>query len=1067
LSARQPVAKLARATFLAFFVIYTAGSIAWLLSGLPPVLAAHVPSVHATLHRWGAGDLAYLVASKKGLEQQATAGARPLPARELAFRAGEEFVIRFDNRERGVAHSVRVEDRGGKEIGPRETITHRSVTEYRFAALPPGTYTFRDGERPSPPETLLIVERGEIPAVIRWIPGIATIASGAALDAHLTQPVPELILQYLFSALNLGLGFLLIRLRPRDLAARLLALGMIGTAAVFNFQAHSTLEEIPRLGVLLHDSFHVATGLAYIYALLVFPDGKLVPRWSGPQRWKWQLRAVVLAAVTVAAAVFFSHQRLHGDPGGFVVFFGVLIPVAGVTSQAVRLRRASSAEEREQSRLLIWALSLALGVAVFLLGLKLAIDGSGLRAETINDLDRLAFLVFPVLFAVIPITLAVVLVRYRLWEIDRVINQTLVYGTLTGVLGVTYVAIVVVIQSLLGSVTGKSELAIAVSTLAAAALFRPVRDRIQAFIDRRFYRSRYDAGRTLEAFSAKVRDELDLGAVTGELLVAAEQTMQPARMSLWLGSDDDVVEDLPARPTAAAAQRARSPEIVPVAIDRGDPMIAAVQAAAVPVDLDELELASRARDALRAAGMRMTVPLVSRGELVGLLSLGRRLSERDYSGDDRKLLDGLAKRAAPPLRVAQLVRDLARQQAIELHVRERMEQELRVAQLIQQQFLPRQLPELPGWRIAAYYQPARAVGGDFYDFIDLPDGLIGLTCGDVTDKGVPAALVMAMTHSILRGDASRLVAPGKVLERVNERLRAEIPPPMFVTCFYAVLDPATGHLRYANAGHNPPYVHTEDGVVELRATGMPLGLMPAMTYEEREATLAHGQSLLFHSDGLVEAHDPRRNMFGFPRLAALVGETAGGQALIDRLLRELDGFTGSGWEQEDDITLVTIERAATPATASPPAPAGIRVLDEFSLPSELGNERQAMARVIEAVGELNLPTARIERLRTAVVEAVMNAIEHGNQSRKELPVDVAVLASAVSLSVRVTDAGDAHAIPPPEPPDVEAEVDGLQPPRGWGLFLIKNMVDDMLVTSDNQRRVVELVFHLKDGDADG
>jgi anti-sigma regulatory factor (Ser/Thr protein kinase) len=126
-----------------------------------------------------------------------------------------------------------------------------------------------------------------------------------------------------------------------------------------------------------------------------------------------------------------------------------------------------------------------------------------------------------------------------------------------------------------------------------------------------------------------------------------------------------------------------------------------------------------------------------------------------------------------------------------------------------------------------------------------------------------------------------------------------------------------------------------------------------------------------------------------------------------------------------------------------------------------------MARVIEAVGELNLPTARIERLRTAVVEAVMNAIEHGNQSRKELPVDVAVLASAVSLSVRVTDAGDAHAIPPPEPPDVEAEVDGLQPPRGWGLFLIKNMVDDMLVTSDNQRRVVELVFHLKDGDADG
>jgi serine phosphatase RsbU (regulator of sigma subunit) len=145
-----------------------------------------------------------------------------------------------------------------------------------------------------------------------------------------------------------------------------------------------------------------------------------------------------------------------------------------------------------------------------------------------------------------------------------------------------------------------------------------------------------------------------------------------------------------------------------------------------------------------------------------------------------------------------------------------------------------------------------------------------------------------------------------------------------VTCFYAVLDPATGHLRYANAGHNPPYVRTEDGVAELRATGMPLGLMAGMTYEEREATLAHGESLLFHSDGLVEAHDPQRNMFGFPRLAALVGETAGGQALIDRLLRELEGFTGSGWEQEDDITLVTLERTGAPATPAP-VPAGTRV----------------------------------------------------------------------------------------------------------------------------------------------
>jgi serine/threonine-protein kinase RsbW len=126
-----------------------------------------------------------------------------------------------------------------------------------------------------------------------------------------------------------------------------------------------------------------------------------------------------------------------------------------------------------------------------------------------------------------------------------------------------------------------------------------------------------------------------------------------------------------------------------------------------------------------------------------------------------------------------------------------------------------------------------------------------------------------------------------------------------------------------------------------------------------------------------------------------------------------------------------------------------------------------MARVIEAVGELNLPTARVERLRTAVAATVMNAIEHGSHSRKELPVDVAVLASPTSLSIRVTDAGDADPLPPPEPPDGEAKLDGLQPPRGWGLFLIRSMVDDLLVTSDHQGRVVELVFHLQGDEPDG
>ena len=131
---------------------------------------------------------------------------------------------------------------------------------------------------------------------------------------------------------------------------------------------------------------------------------------------------------------------------------------------------------------------------------------------------------------------------------------------------------------------------------------------------------------------------------------------------------------------------------------------------------------------------------------------------------------------------------------------------------------------------------------------------------------------------------------------------------MFVTCLAAILDIRTGRLHYATAGHDLPYLRHADGVSELRATGMPLGLMPAMGYEQKEITLKPGECVLLYSDGLVEAHDPQREMFGFPRMQRLVGAHPGGATLMDFLLAELERFTGEEWEQEDDIALLTLQR---------------------------------------------------------------------------------------------------------------------------------------------------------------
>jgi serine phosphatase RsbU (regulator of sigma subunit) len=306
----------------------------------------------------------------------------------------------------------------------------------------------------------------------------------------------------------------------------------------------------------------------------------------------------------------------------------------------------------------------------------------------------------------------------------------------------------------------------------------------------------------------------------------------------------------------------------------------------------------------------VVVPLVSQGELIGLLNLGPRLSQQEYSADDRKLLNDLATQTAPAVQVAQLVR----QQQQQAQERERIEQELRVARLIQQTLLPKHVPDRPGYEVAAYYQPAREVGGDFYDFLDLDDGRLGLVVGDVTDKGVPAALVMATTRTMLRASAQRYDSPGAVLKRVNDVIVTDIPPNMFITCLYAILDTETGRLQFANAGHDLPYRRSSSagGAEELRATGMPLGLLPGMDYEEKEIVLERGDSVLFYSDGLVEAHDPQREMFGFPRLQGLVGaHRSGGQEMVNFLLSELSRFTGGDWEQEDDITLVTLERSET------------------------------------------------------------------------------------------------------------------------------------------------------------
>jgi serine phosphatase RsbU (regulator of sigma subunit)/predicted ester cyclase len=299
------------------------------------------------------------------------------------------------------------------------------------------------------------------------------------------------------------------------------------------------------------------------------------------------------------------------------------------------------------------------------------------------------------------------------------------------------------------------------------------------------------------------------------------------------------------------------------------------------------------------------------GELMGVAPSGRQMTNRAIV--IHRIVEG---KIAEEWGMGTLGAKL-RGQRLEQEIRERqrVEQELQVARSIQHASLPKEVPTLESWQITPYYQPAREVGGDFYDFFDLGESRIGVAVGDATGKGVPAAIAASASCSMLRAVARVLgpFSPGEVLSQVNETLVARIPQNMFVTCFYAILEPESATLSYANAGHDLPYLCRNDGdLEELRARGMPLGLMPGMGYEEGEVSLSEGNSVLFYSDGLVEAHDPIGEMFGFPRLRALIAEHADEEerSLGDFLMEELYSFVGEGWEQEDDITLLTLRRPA-------------------------------------------------------------------------------------------------------------------------------------------------------------
>jgi sigma-B regulation protein RsbU (phosphoserine phosphatase) len=451
------------------------------------------------------------------------------------------------------------------------------------------------------------------------------------------------------------------------------------------------------------------------------------------------------------------------------------------------------------------------------------------------------------------------------------------------------------------------KLTIVALLFAAVFSLRKIAFKVRSWIDRRFFRDAYNSEQILASLGDEVRTIVETRPLLERVAGKIAESLHVPRVAVFLPQEGFY------RPAYALGYDSTPPtEFCDSAATIGH-LRKEPEPARVYLDDEKswvnTELSQDERQSLAALSPQLLLPLSVKDKLLGLISLGEKRSEEPYSSSDLRLLKSVASQTALALSNAQLSAVIAE----EVARREKLNREIEIAREVQERLFPQRLPEVAGLRYFGQCRTALGVGGDYYDFLPLPDGKLGVALGDVSGKGIAAALTMASLQASLRADAMRAGDDlAGLITRVNNMVYDASSEDRYATLFYAQFDPATRCLTYVNAGHCPPILlrgaaagHTVERLD--KAGGTVVGLVPDATYDQAQVDLAEGDLLVIYTDGFSEAMSPNLEEWGEKRLLEAVKSCDGLPAkdAISKIMQAADAFA-SGAPQSDDMTLVIL-----------------------------------------------------------------------------------------------------------------------------------------------------------------